>query len=306
MISSYAYTFIVNPNAGRGKAGGTIPWLRNKLDLLGISYELLLTSRQGHGTELAKHALGDTVVAVGGDGTINEVLNGLDLSQKVFAIIPSGSGNDLIKSLRIPDTVPEAFQVLIGGESRKIDLGTISYDSYGTNTIHPSSRKFINGVGIGFDAAVAEQTTHVKYAQGFGVYLIAVFKMLKKYRAPTFAMQVDNTQISAKCLLIAVGNGRCVGGGFFLTPDAIIDDGKLDVCIIEDKSVYGILKVMPRVMKGRHGISDGAQFYRAESLRVQSQEAFYVHADGEILDGRPLSDVQITIERERVRVICPQ
>lgn len=308
MESGVHFTFILNPDSGRGKTASHIPWLKNRLDYLGKKYELLVTSRQGHATELAKNSQGDIVVAIGGDGTINEVLNGLELSAKTLGIIPSGSGNDLIKSLGIPNAVTQAFDILMRENlvKRKIDIGTVFYHCCATNAGQKIKRRFINGIGIGFDAAVAEQSTKVRFVRGFAMYMVAVLMTLRKYHAPVFNLEIGGNSFSDKYLLIAVGNGRCAGGGFFLTPDAMIDDGYLDICVIGDRPVSGILKVMPKVMKGLHAQCDGVRFFKAGLIHVGSDQGFHVHADGEVISkGNVLYEVEASLADEKLSVIVP-
>ena len=246
---------------------------------------------------MAYHAPGQTVVAVGGDGTVNEVANGILGQEKILGVIPSGSGNDFIKCIAIPKKFDRAFEILIAGKSKSIDVGTVSFDGAGR-----SGRYFVNGVGIGFDAAVAKRTTEITYIGGTTVYLLAILQTMWKYRAPLFELHIDSIRSSSRNLLIAVGNGPCAGGGFFLTPDARVDDGMLDVCVVENVSIPTILRLIPKVMAARHHNAEGIKLLRARTIALSSKDRFYVHADGEIVENL-VNDVTVGLAKEKLQVI---
>ena len=297
------YTFIVNPAAGRGDATKLVRRLRGALRERGIDHTIVLTAAPGDATTKARESASDVVVAVGGDGTINEVANGLVGSSKALGIIPAGSGNDFIKSCGIPEDFEQALAILCAGKRRRIDLGTVQCTKDGANgSEQPEVRCFVNGVGIGFDAAVAARTQEIRHVSGTTLYLLAVFQTLGRYSFPTFTYKVDHTIRESKNLLIAVGNGRCAGGGFYLTPDAVIDDGWLDICVIEEKSVPQILRLMSRVMKGKHGDIPGVTIFRDTGLVASAREPFHVHADGEIV-GRNVNRVDIGIMKACLDVV---
>jgi YegS/Rv2252/BmrU family lipid kinase len=238
------------------------------------------------------------VVAVGGDGTANEVANGVISSKKTLGIIPTGSGNDFIKSIGIPRNTSGALECLFRDNRRLIDCGAVQCPNSGTE----SYRIFVNGVGIGFDAAVAERTTHIRRLSGTALYLAAVFQTLGRYKSPLFKIRLDSIAKESRNLLIAIGNGRCAGGGFYLTPDASVTDGLLDVCAIDEMSVLQILRLMPNVMKGKHMNMQGVRFSRAKEIDVSAAAKFYVHADGEIV-GDQVNEVHVEIKTEALRVV---
>ncbi|MER3523093.1 MAG: diacylglycerol kinase [Ignavibacteria bacterium] len=282
------FTFIINPVAGKGKGRKLIHPLEREITLRRLNAEIVLSERQGHAQELARASSADVIVAVGGDGTVNEVVNGMIDTEKTLGVIPNGSGNDLVKSLGIPADMRSALDVLVACYTRRIDAASVFCSGNST------ARYFVNGVGIGFDAAVAERTTSMKYWSGFLLYLVAVLQTLGKYESPCFSIRLDGASMGGKKLLIAIGNGRCAGGGFYLTPDADVTDGVLDVCLIDDLSIPNILRVMPRVMKGAHRTFPGVQFVRTASIEVSASAPFVVHADGEIV-GKSTTDVKVHI-----------
>ena len=308
------YTLIVNPSAGGGKARKILPDLERQLRSWGVLYEVRETRAPGEATDLAAEATGEVVISVGGDGTINEVLNGLPPG-KLLGIVAAGSGNDMVKSLPIPRRPLEALETAVYGKPVAVDVGTVDCTA-GAPTGGPGGengerepgkgesrgRFFLNGVGVGFDAEVAVRKGEIGYLTGLLVYVAAVLETLGKYRAPVFHVQADSLSRSSKQLLIAIGNGRCAGGGFYLTPQADPSDGLLDVCLIDNVGIGTILRLMPKVMAGRHGGHPTVRFTRTREVRLESVTPFYVHADGEIV-GRRVNSVRIGILPARVSVM---
>lgn len=294
-------TVILNPRAGKGRGASISQRLRERLKYHGFEFELTPTERPGHATELARNAKSDLVVAVGGDGTVNEVVNGLAGSEKVLGVVSCGSGNDLIKTLGISGIPEEAIEQLATRQARAIDIGTVVCSAR-VQAGNSSARLFVNGVGIGFDAAVAARTQTFKRLRGTALYLASVFLTLSGYRAPSFKISADDFALESRCLLIAVGNGTCAGGGFYLTPGAQIDDGLLDVCIVGNLSIAGVLKLMPQVMKGAHSNRKEVTMARTRSLLVEADAGFFVHADGEIV-GRGSNVAEIGIRPGLIQVI---
>jgi diacylglycerol kinase (ATP) len=293
------YTFIINPAAGKGAGGRILDPLQNELRSRGIPHDVVLTTGPGHATSVARESSSPTVVAVGGDGTINEVANGLLGSDKALGILPGGSGNDFVKSLSIPSRLAPALEILLRGHQRRMDLGTVA-----AGDGNSSSRVFVNGVGAGFDAAVAAKTREITSLSGIALYLAAVFQTLGHYRAPRFTITAGaSAPIIGRNLLIAIGNGQCAGGGFFLTPDAIVDDGLLDACIVDDKNLLQILFLMPRVMRGKHHHVRGVKFLRSSEFNISASDPFFVHADGEIV-GSNVLEVHVGLMPSALRVIA--
>ena len=298
-------TVILNPSAGKGKSGRV--WMRAKerLDRSGQQYEFRVTSRRGEASAMASEASTRRVVAVGGDGTLQEVANGLIGTEKLMGIIPAGSGNDLIKSLGIPSAAEPAVDIILAGTTRRIDAGRVACSAkHDANADDPGGRYFVNGVGVGFDAAVAARTQQIPRLTGTALYLAAVFQTLGSYQSPLFRVMMNGDVLESRHLLVAIGNGRCAGGGFFLTPEATVDDGLLDVCLIGEARVPRILTLMPRAMSGRHGSAREVSFARTEEIRLSAEDGFYVHADGEIV-GRNVRSVAVRIIPGALGVLAP-
>ncbi len=299
------YIFIVNPKAGRGAGRRVVPSLERALKRLRLDYILAVTEGPGHAREIANSSKGQVVVAVGGDGTANEVANGLLGTGKIMGIIPTGSGNDLVRSLGIPRDLGKALQVLERGTLQTIDIGRVECAVTGAvaaQSGNSTDRYFVNAVGVGFDAAVAERTRHLKYVSGTALYLIALFQTLWKYRPPEFTMRTESAMASARKFLIAVGNGKCVGGGFYLTPDAEMDDGHFDTCTVDALSIPSIIRLIPKVLTANHRNSKGISLSTAREIMISSSDRFYVHADGELV-GENVNEVRISLIKKGLQVI---
>ncbi len=298
------FTFVLNPSAGRGVTAKRAKDLRRLLRERDVQGEIVFTTRPGEATELARKAGSKYVVAVGGDGTVNEVANGLVGTGKVMGVIPSGSGNDFVKMLKLGRGMASAVDCLMRKETLVVDVGTVACSGgISPGCSPPETRYFVNGVGIGFDAAVSARTREIKHLRGTILYLVAVFQMLGKYVPPTFTISTDGLQLEpARNLLIAIGNGTCAGGGFYLTPQARIDDGLLDVCLVDAISVPSILRLMPKVMRGKHVGEKPVKFLQTKEIAFLGDRDFYVHADGEMV-GRNIREVRISLQPRQLEVI---
>jgi len=298
------FTFIVNPEAGKGNGERVFASLRGELESRRVPYDVVMTTGPGHATEAARKASTPVTVGVGGDGTLNEIANGMAGSARALGIIPAGSGNDFIKSVGVPRRPVDALHVLFAGNVRPVDVGSVRCTQEKEGGGNSAPRLFVNGVGAGFDAAVAARTREIPFLGGTLLYLAAVFQTLGRYTAPAFHMEGEHARRDAPALLIAVGNGRCAGGGFYLTPDASVDDGLLDICAVDDKNVLEILKLMPRVMRGKHHDVPGVKFFRDTNFVITADTPFYVHADGEIV-GVNVRRVELGIVKGNLNVIAP-
>lgn len=298
------FTFILNPNAGKG-AGRK---LRDRIYKAIISrtsdFELIETEKPGDATEMARSSSSPNIVAVGGDGTVHEVANGIVGTEKTLGVIPAGSGNDFIKSIQVPKDLNKSIECLFRGKTNAIDVGRVEVENGTSNQGNSLISFFVNGLGIGFDAAVAERASHISFASGTLLYIVAVLQTLGRYKSPEFSIVVDGRETESRNLLIAVGNGVCAGGGFYLTPDAKVDDGLLDICLIEEISTLGVLRLIPRVMQGNHQRQSGVKFEKGKSITVSASHPICVHADGEIL-GTDIPRLRIDVVPNALKVIVP-
>jgi diacylglycerol kinase (ATP) len=282
------YKIIVNPTSGRGAGGKTVPLLESELEQLNMDYELVQTDAPSHAIELAREAVTqgfDVVVSVGGDGTANEVLNGLMQVKRStgetakMGAIPIGRGNDFAFGAQIPLEFQRACQTLVEGQGQWIDVGLVSGGDF------PDGRYFGNGVGIGFDAVVGFEALKMKRLHGFPSYLVAALKTIYLYyTAPYVRIEYDSGSIEQSSLMVSIMNGRRMGGGFMMAPEAETSDGLLDICIAEEVSKAGIFLLIPRFMAGSQETHPAISTFRTKRITVTAlQGSLPAHADGETL-----------------------
>jgi len=267
------YNFIVNPAAARGKAVRMAEKVKNICDDRKMDYQLVYTEKSGDATKLAADSRDqfDCIVAVGGDGTINEIVNGLMGGQSILGIIPVGSGNDFARALKIPLKVKDAVDLLLAMKTRSIDIGKAG------------DRYFQNGLGIGFDSWVVEETLKVHKLRGTAIYLYSVLKTIYSYKPPIVNLQYNDVNREEKFYMITVGNGISLGGGFKLTPNAILDDGLFDLNIIRDLRKWEVFQNLLSVFAGKHIYLEQVTTDRTDQLTVHSDDGFAAHVDGELL-----------------------
>lgn len=296
---------IRNPIAGRGAGERLWPRLAAELADLGLDFEMETTEGPGHAACLAAEAVAHgigKVVAVGGDGTVNEVLNGLieagdSANQVALGILPIGTGNDLAFGAGLPLDLEAACRVLARGEGRDVDVGCVRADN-------ERPLYFGNGVGLGFDAMVNIESRKLRRLRGFLVYLVAVFRtMAFYYHAPQTCISVDGVETNQASLMISVMNGSRVGGGFYVTPGSQMDDGRFDLCIAGALSRPEMLAFVPRFMRGSHTTDRRITMAQGRTVSVSCESPWAGHVDGEIygLGGRHF---EIELLPQRLHLLC--
>ena len=275
---------IVNPSSDQGHTRVVLPQITGILHQLEIDFDVVQTEAPGHAITLVQQAVADGVeriVAVGGDGTCNEIANGLvsvaaEDGSAMMGLIPSGSGNDWAVSLGIPLDVAEACAILKNGSEHVIDMGRVTVDG--------TPRYFINIVGLGLDAEVAQDTQRTIWLRGFPRYLLSVFRVLLAGQWP-YATEFcyNGQQRQQPLVLLAVGNGTRAGGGFLLTPDAKMDDGLFDICHASQMSRLSLLNLLPKTLKGTHIYHALVTMARSDAVEVLVESGIPGHIDGEIL-----------------------
>lgn len=271
------HLFILNPVAGKGKTLGLVPEIREYCEGKNLEYEIITTEYPEHATKIAKtHSAAQTlrIYSVGGDGTLNEVLNGMAGSGSSLAVIPSGSGNDFIRSIIGADIPGNLIKATVEGTERLIDYAKVN-DKY-----------FINITSLGFDAEVAYQGVRYKklpFITGRMSYVLGILTSIIKCKNHQMEIRVDGTLMSVKSLLVAVGNGRYYGGGMLALPDAEIDDSLFDICHVAAMKRIKILKLFPKYMKGLHASIKGVHFYRAKKVEITVDKLIPMNLDGEII-----------------------
>ena len=297
------FKIIVNPAAGKGLAGKSIPEIEQALNKFKIEYEIVLTEHPWHAALLTKTAIQEgfsKIVAVGGDGTCNEVLNGIMLAQNegigtaTLGVIPIGRGNDFAFSMGIPTEMEASVKTLAKGFSKKVDVGLIRGELY------PEGRYFGNGVGIGFDAMVGFVAAELNLS-GFLAYLVSALKTMKIYKpAPTIRLEMDGQEpVEHSFLMVSIMNGRRMGGGFMMAPVGLQDDGFFDVCMAKEVNNFTILKLITKFTKGTQNEHEAVDTVRTTKIQAQAVKGTLpVHADGETIcvEGKEVS-VEILSQR---------
>ncbi len=285
------YHFIINPKS-RSERGIKI-WaiVKQQLDILDISYTCHITEHQFHATDITREICTrytgiKNIIVLGGDGSVNEVINGIaDFSEVLLGYIPSGSSNDLARSLKLPkDPIAGLKNILAPSRFQYVDMGVIH-----TND-SDYRRKFAISSGIGFDAAICEETFHSRLKKllnkcGLGklTYLIIALKQLMSCRFMNGTVAVDGGQAAAyqKILMITSMIHKYEGGGMQIAPAADPFDGKLSICMVHGVSRLRILTVLPFLLFGKHVHFKGVETFDCRSLAIELRSPSWVHIDGE-------------------------
>lgn len=308
MSNKLSYKIIVNPTSGRGTGGRSIPQIEALLNQHMLEFEIVLTERPWHAAELAREAAEggfDVVVAAGGDGTANEVINGLMMAKEAGASSPVmgalsvGRGNDFAFSMNIPTDLEAGCQVLASNQRKRIDVGRVK------GGLFPDGRYFGNGVGIGFDAVVGFEALKLKRLHGFPSYLVAALKTIfLYYQAPQVKITFDDQVLELPALMVSLMNGRRMGGGFMMAPEGLSDNGLLNVCIAHQVSRPQIFSLIGKFMSGTQDAHPAIQRIHTRELQVTALKgALPAHADGETLciDGTELT---VALLPGQIELIC--
>ena len=253
----------------------------------GMDFDLHVTTGPMDATRAAVQAIGryGAVVAVGGDGTMNEVTQGLAHTDVPLGVVPGGSGNDFIRSLSMPRGIEEIVGVIERGHTRTIDLGRVN------------GKLFINGMGIGFDAVVNIESRKFKRLKGLPAYFAAFLKTIVGYRPLVARITAGDKSFHGSTLMVTIGNGRACGGGFLLTPRATPDDGLLDLSVIEPMWLPVLMWHLPKVFLGTIDRVKYCTSIKARSILVEGDEPLPSHMDGEVFS---------TSERSYEIVVLPK
>lgn len=290
---------IVNPAAGGGRAAAVGARLAEMVggDDAG---DLRWTEAPGHASELALEAVAEgraRVVAVGGDGTLQEVVNGLlasDGPRPILGIVPSGRGNDLARSLGLPRRRLDAWRLASAGPAEPLDALHAASDA-------GRRRWFVAAGGAGFDAQVARVMAGRRGWQRSQLgYLLVTLAELGRFENRVMRVAIDDRPpIQRRGMVVALANGEYYGGGMRIAPGAAVSDGLVDVCIIGDLSRGEAIRWIPRLYRGTHLANRKVELLRGRRVRIEADEATSVHLDGEPFDDLPLT---ITISPGALRV----
>ena len=283
--------FIVNPVAGHGNAKEIEKEIKEKK----IKYEMVYSEYPGHAIELAAGVNGEEfsmVVSVGGDGTLNEILNGMNLKTMSLGMIPAGTGNDLIRCTGIPSDEKQALEVVLNGVEKSIDIGLIN------------NKKFINVAGFGLDVEVLRETIKFKkIIKGKLAYVFGVVKALLTFKPIELQISVDGVDYYQDAMICAIGNGQYFGGGMRILPLAELDDGLFDICIIKKMSKIKLLYHFPKVFQGTHMKLPWVHYIKGRNIKVLTKQDVFINADGEISQ-KQLPEFKIL--EKGLRIIVPK
>lgn len=282
---------ICNPTSGRGGVAAALPELRAALAERGLVHEVVYTEAPGHATDLARSALRSGcrfLVAVGGDGTINEVANGMIEHDRpiepeaVLGVVAAGTGSDFIKTFGIPNTPTHAAAHLDGPESFSIDIGKITYRAGGSEAV----RYFVNVAEAGIGARVVERARRLPRWLGPTVYMFAFWLTVARHRPYRVRIDLVDRAYEGPMNNLVVANGQFFGGGMKIAPKAAPTDGLLDV-LIEHASRKEGLALLPKIYRGQHVPHPAIEEAKRVRVALTSEPPLPIEADGEVLGHGP-------------------
>ena len=284
------WTIIANPVSGRGRARRIGERVADLLHERGVNVDLMMSGAPGDCERIAREVLARgarQVAACGGDGTVHEVVNGLANSDAVLGVVPCGRGNDLARALGVSRDVKDVVNTLVHGVDRAIDLGKVG------------DRFFATVATLGFDTAVAQRMrnqgagflTRTLEVGGTVSYGLTVLRTLFGYRSPFVRLRGDFGVFEGRVLLAATANAPFYGSGIKIAPDAIVDDGVLDVCIVADVSRWTVLRMFLSAYSGAHVGHSAVRVVQTRTLQIESDDPLWIFADGE-----PVCEVPAEIE----------
>lgn len=288
--------FIINPVAGGGRAEKLAPIISGYMEDINLEYNIQMTKKPKDATKIAKLGIGEgynIIVAVGGDGTVNEVAIGiLESGKGTLGIIPSGTGNDLARTLEIPFNFKEAMDIIIKGNKKKIDIGLVN------------NNLFLNIASIGLDSEVVKNTEKIKKRIRSRIaYIVGIINTLFSFKDKKIRLEIDDNLMDKNISLVAVGNGKYYGGGLKILPMAIAEDGYFHVIVVNKASRIKLLLLFPSIFKGQHiRFKKHVEIFKARKIKIITDDKTYLNVDGEIYDIE--KETLFTIDNEKLPVFC--
>lgn len=276
-MTNRTVAMLVNPASGQGRGGKRYRPAAARLRDRGLTVVEVAGGSAAESESLARRAIADgaqALIACGGDGTIHLALQAVANTGVPLGIIPVGTGDDNARSLGIPrGDVVAAADVIADGRTRTVDCGVVRQEGQ-------DPRYFLNVLSIGFDSEVNERANALSWPKGQAKYLIATLAELRTFRPAAFHMVIDGQSIDTSAMLVAVGNGVSYGGGMKVCPDAVHDDGLLDMTVLRAVSKFTFITSFPTVFKGTHVSKPFVDQYKFASAYVEAKDQV-VYADGE-------------------------
>jgi YegS/Rv2252/BmrU family lipid kinase len=287
-------TVVVNPHAGRRRVGEEVPELERTLRARGLAYRLLRTEGRGDAVRFARQALeggARFLVAVGGDGTVHEVVNGMLEGdgtpvgdEPVLGVVAAGSGCDFIRTFGLPGDASRACLHLTGDNTYPLDVGKVTYTTVAGNT---DTRFFVNVAEVGLGAAVAARAERMSPRLGQSKYFFGFWLTLPRFKLATVRVQADRRTYEGPAYLVIVGNAQYNGGGMKISPRSYPGDGVLDVLVFKGPKSDSFTMI-PKVYRGEHVPHDHVEEFRVRrELVIEADRPLPVEADGEVLGTTP-------------------
>lgn len=298
---------ILNPHAGSGRGKKDKEIILKRLDKRGLQFKLAVSDYPKHTIELVTKAINDgyrKIVGCGGDGTINEIVNGIfqqtacPFEEITVGVIPVGTGNDWVKTFGIPNDYKKSIEILLKAETMKQDIGKISFNENGQTRVC----YFANMAGFGFDAMVAEKTNRLKNMgkSGLLLYLQALGSSFFKYHTSKTKITIDNEEIDELIFSTSIGIGKFNGGGMMQAPGAIPDNGSFQVTIIRKIGIFGILRNLAGLYSGEFVKDHRVSTFIAKHIAISADTNIAGEADGEILGDNKF---EIEMHTQKLNVI---
>lgn len=304
------YKIILNPVAGKGKALSLEPEVEALFNSHNLDFSISLTTGVMDAADLAEKAPAegfDCVVAAGGDGTCNEVINGLmrivERGEKppCLALLPIGRGNDFAYGVDLPSGLEEVCALIAEGKARPLDVGRI------VGGLYPDGRYFGNGIGIGFDTMVGLAAARLKHVHGFAAYVIGAVQTFFVFpEPPEQVIRYAGESVRARATQVSILNGRRMGGTFFMAPEGRSDDGLLDLCMTGKKlNRREMAALIIRYTKGTQAEHPAIITGRADYFSITAEKGGLIcHADGETIctDG---SSLEVSLHPGALSILAP-
>ena len=288
------YYFIFNPAAGAGRSKKALQVLEEYCHLKSVDYKVAYSEYPGHSIKLAQQAVGkgyDGIISVGGDGTILEIAEALKNTDETLGIIPAGTGNDFKYAIGVPQDTQKAFDIILEGNKKRIDIGLLNEE-----------KCFLNIAGTGFDVDVIKNTNRVRrFITGSAAYYIGIVLSLFGYKFAKLKLTIDGKKLERTALLVAAANGRCYGGGLFVNPKADLSDGLLKFVVINKISKPRILVELPKLQKAHPEQVKELEEFTCSEVLIESERPLTFNVDGDIYGSTPMS---IRILKNALNVFC--
>jgi YegS/Rv2252/BmrU family lipid kinase len=283
---------LANPSAADGRSLKCLDVARAELEACGIEYTMSTPSGRTAARQLAREAgeRGVTVAAVGGDGTIGLIAGALRGTPGRLLVIPAGRGNDFARVLKIPSDPAAAARLAVEGREQTVDVGDVD------------GRPFICIASFGFDSDANRIANEVKLIKGNAVYLYAAVRALLGWKHARFHVVVDGQAHDLRGWSVAVANSKAYGGGMFIAPQAVLDDGELDVVMVSESPKWEFFRDIPKVFKGTHASSPRVRMLKGAKVEVSADRPFDIYADGDAIGSLPAT---VTISPRSLRVLVP-